>query len=642
MTNLINRQKEIIKYIWNKRKTVTGKELALFFSVTARTIRMDIKMINVNNTIIYANNKGYYIPQSAEKVIKKVLHSVNMPIEQCDRVNYLLKKLLMFKNKLDVFEVADEIHVSEVTIEKDLKALSSLLCKKNSQLILRKKANKFHLLGEEKDKRFLFSKLLHEELKENFLDLKRYEAYFPYDLMKLKYIIISALDRNKYQIRDIGIINLIIHMAIAMERIEKNNILQNCVLIESNSAEYRVATDICNNIKKEFDIDFPKEEIAYIGILLIEKRVLRIDNINKIELYKNFPIEYIKIMESIILDTYEEFGINFIDDEELIVGLTIHMKLMHERLEKKAPMRNILLGDLKLEYPIIFEIAVFVCKKFYEKMDLEIEEIEESEIGFIALHFGASYERNFNMDKMLKVALVCPTGYTASNILLHKINRLYADSIKVVEIYSIANVEKIEKKQVDYIFTTVKLGHFTDIPILVLSAFLTEKDMKNIDRLIKHQLLIKCPTMEKYFIPQFFYLKDTFENEFEAISFMAEKLQEAKIVPANYKALVIERELIASTSFGNLVALPHAVELNAFQTVFSVAILKKPMRWGTHKVQLILMSAVKRGERKMLNELINHIAAILDDSKAVNNLVMSSNFDSFKHNITRLPYEDGM
>ncbi|QZY55809.1 BglG family transcription antiterminator [Crassaminicella profunda] len=640
MINISNRQKELIKYIWNRRKRITGKELAVFFSVTPRTIRTDIKNINAKERIIHSSGRGYFILKDQDKTIKSILNNKNAPVQQFERVNYILKKLLIAKNKLDVYEIAEEIYVSEATLEKDLKMLSNVLNEKYKNLGICKKGSKFYITGGEKDKRLLMSQLLFKELKGNLLNLSNFQIHFKYDLPKIKQTVLSILSKNKFHVRDVSINNLIIHIAITMERIEKENFLKSGISVNEDSEEYKVAIDICNSIKNEFNIDFPQKEVKYIGFLLIGKKVIESTFSSRLEFYRNIPIEYVKRIESIVEDTCKEFRINFLEDEELIIGLTLHMKLMHERLEKKALNRKNILEDLKLEYPIIFEIAVFVCKKFYETMGFEAEEIEEGEVAFIALHFGASYERRFKKNKLLRVALVCPTGYMTSNILLEKLNRLYKRRIEIEDVYSIMDLESIDKTKVDYIFSTVELGADIDIPVLVVSTFLLDKDFKNIDRIIKHFEFKNTLEIEKYFDPRFFHIKNTFKNMFEAISFMTEKLEVNNIVPENYKELVMERELIAPTSFGNLVALPHAVELNAYKTVFSVVILKKPIKWGKHNVQLIFMGAIKKGERKMLNKLINHITQILEDPKSINQLIKISNYNEFIKKIGKLPSED--
>ncbi|MDI3481228.1 MAG: putative licABCH operon transcriptional regulator [Tepidanaerobacteraceae bacterium] len=115
---------------------------------------------------------------------------------------------------------------------------------------------------------------------------------------------------------------------------------------------------------------------------------------------------------------------------------------------------------------------------------------------------------------------------------------------------------------------------------------------------------------------------------------MANELYDRGYVPQNYPELVFEREKISSTSFGNLVAIPHPIIMNAYETVISAAILDKPIVWGNHKVQVVFMFAIKTGDRKKLDFLYNHIVEVIDDLKRVKKLIESRDFYDFTLKLT--------
>jgi lichenan operon transcriptional antiterminator len=629
LIHIVKRQKEIIRYILRKNTYVTGKEISLALLVSDRTIRIDIKSINALEDIIHSTNQGYFIPREKIKSAKDIVDRKHIPVEQMDRTQYILKKLILSKSVLDIYDIAEELYISECTIEKDIKMVSNFFKEGGYKLAVKKYGEKFSLEGEEKEKRFLLSSLLFEELKDNIFSLRCYQYYFNYNLEDLKKRVVEIIEKNTFYIRDMEEINFLIHIAIAMERVEKNNILQRNLNIDEKSKEYQIAIEIGRAIEENFKVKFPKVEIQYVAFLLLGKKVVGGNFSSKIQLYKDIPVEYIKVTEEILRDICKEFGINFMDDENLLVGLTLHMQLMHERIKKENPIKSISAPDLKINYPIIFEIAVFTCKKFYEKMGMEVKEWQESEISFIALHFGASYEGKFKRENKLNVALVCPSGYTTSGILLKKIKNTYGDSINIVNTYSISELDEVKNEDVDYIFTTVDLGNFFPIPFIIISSFLSNKDFKNIYDVLNKEVKKKDLKIEGYFDSRFFYQVDFFKNEVEAIQYMSRRLLEEDIVEESYEKMVIEREKIASTAFDNLVAMPHAIELNARKTLFSVAVLKKPMNWKGQKIQLILMSAIKKGERKTLNHFMNHIAEILDNPLHVNELIASNSYEEF-------------
>lgn len=93
-----------------------------------------------------------------------------------------------------------------------------------------------------------------------------------------------------------------------------------------------------------------------------------------------------KVMEQIKIET----SIDFTKDLELRNHLTVHLSAALNRLKYKMNIRNDLLNQIKYNYPLAFEIAVIASKKIKEITNFSIN---EDEIGYIAIHFGAALER---------------------------------------------------------------------------------------------------------------------------------------------------------------------------------------------------------------------------------------------------------
>ncbi len=87
---------------------------------------------------------------------------------------------------------------------------------------------------------------------------------------------------------------------------------------------------------------------------------------------------------------------------------------------------------------------------------------------------------------------------------------------------------------------------------------------------------------------------------------------------------VLKREDLSSTCFLNTFAIPHAIELNAKKTMFSVLISKKGIKWDKHTIHIVLMIAVNQKDRKKFMELYDGIVKCLDNPEKVK-LLISSN-----------------
>lgn len=638
------RQKKILKFLANKSKWTKGAEIAAEFGISDRTVRNDISVINSyfkdeNPVITSISTKGYCV-ENREKAINLLKDNMNfMPISPEDRVNYILKELLFEKSGANIYQLSEDILVSEATVENDLKKIKDIIKGSGRKLEIERKGINIYLLGSEKDKRLLLSELLFKEANGNFLNLSKYQKYFTdFDLYEIKSSLFDIIKKHNFQINEMAVVSLIIHVAITMSRIKNKNTvdLNSNTSSISNSIEYKMSKEFCYELEKNFDIQFSEQEIFYISYLFLGKKIIKNIYKHRNEIENIIDPFYIELIDKLLKAICYEYGIDFKNDDTLFIGLTLHIKTMHERIKNNICLRNLILGDFKRRYPLIFEIAVFTCNEFYR---LTNERVDENEIGFIALHLGAAYERlGNNLTGLTRVALVCPTGYTTSNLLCSKIASLYSDKIEIIGIFSFFSLYSLTHVRPDFIFTTVDFEHDLNIPTIVISPFLDEKDIKSINENLnlyhnKNTIKKVKADIENYFKSELFYNNVYFDNKMKAIKFMAEDLYKKLYVPGNYEDLVVEREKLSSTSFANLVAIPHPIEMNAYKTAISVAILEKPMHWGEQKVQLILMFSIKAGERKNLNNLYNHLINIIDEQQGVNYLIKSRDFNDFTYRI---------
>ncbi|WP_291633972.1 transcription antiterminator, partial [Clostridium sp.] len=422
------RQKKILNFLINRSDWVKGAEIALEFEVTDRTVRSDIAYINAtfkeNGLIITSfNRKGYFIinKERAMEILESILNG--FPVYPEERVNFIIKKLIFEKKEINIYELAESMLVSESTIENDLKKVKDIIVANNRKGSIIKQGMNIFLLGSEKCKRSLLSELLFKETYGNFLDLSKYKKYFEdYNLDKIKIMLLTIMKKYNYSINEMSINNLIIHIAITLDRIKHKNILNDSEYIgyKTDSLEYEMAKEFCDQLKVTFNIDFAKQEIDYISYLFLGKKIIKNVYEERSEINAVIESYYIDLTETLINSIYNEFGIDFTKDDILFIELVLHIKDMHSRLKNNAIIRNPVLEDLKRKYPLIFEIGVFTCNEFYKTANIKVE--NEHEIGFIALHLGAAYERlRRNTNSLIRVALVCSTDYSISNLLHSKI-----------------------------------------------------------------------------------------------------------------------------------------------------------------------------------------------------------------------------
>lgn len=255
-----NRIKNILVELIATEEPMTGVELAKIIGVTDRTIRDDIREINKKSddlgiSIKGIRGEGYLIDVKDNKLYNKLLCSMIqeeqkedyiVPTLPDDRVNYIVKKLLIAKDYLTLEGLAEELFVSKTTINGDLNKAEYIL-EEYDLKIWRKRYYGIKLIGDEIKIRLCLSK---------FLENKPYIANVQttdfsesilkdVDLDKIKEILFKNIQKSQLKLSDITFNNLVVHIAISIQRIKNGyNIeslsLKNALEIKSTK-EYSVA-----------------------------------------------------------------------------------------------------------------------------------------------------------------------------------------------------------------------------------------------------------------------------------------------------------------------------------------------------------------------------------------------------------------
>ena len=182
------RYRDILSIILNTDECITGNELARLCNVTIRTIRQDIKEINVllkeyNVEIDSSVKKGYFLNKKNKEILKKnniirkvldyeyIIETPNLPI---DRQMYILLKLTT-KKYITVEELAESLYVSAATINNDIIFINKWL-KKDLKLGISYSLNEgITLKANENEKRNIISWVL--SIRTNISTISKYWNY---------------------------------------------------------------------------------------------------------------------------------------------------------------------------------------------------------------------------------------------------------------------------------------------------------------------------------------------------------------------------------------------------------------------------------------------------------------------------------
>ena len=111
---------------------------------------------------------------------------------------------------------------------------------------------------------------------------------------------------------------------------------------------------------------------------------------------------------------------------------------------------------------------------------------------------------------------------------------------------------------------------------------------------------------------------------------------ELGLCDASFRNEVLKRESLSSTSFGNLVAVPHSLMQNALHSFLSVVINEKSMPWGNDQVNIIVLIGICKDDRKAFRELFDDLITMLSEPINVSKLIRCDSYDDFIKELTNM------
>lgn len=629
---LNKRQETIISMMSDLNGWITGKELSKILNVSDRTIRCDINVINRSfdkPVILSDQHHGYNLDRSIMRSLEIKLENTAPQTSQ-ERCMYILQVLLFQKKEINLNNIQDEVFVSGYSIENDLKRLRSMLEKYDDLCIIRSK-NFIQLKGSEKSKRQLYKDLLEKEANGNFLNMNKLATlYKDFDFIIVKQILDETLEKCGFSIREMSLPMLMMHIGVAIERIIHHNYVQTEVKNEELrlSKEYHIAEEFFNKVSRKIRIEIVDDEIIRLALLLMGKRSNEYTG-DKVRI-KNQDVHIAKLVEDLLQDLYDHFEIDIRDDSDLQIGLQMHLQSLFERQIQGVAVDNVYLQEIKKKYPLVFEMGVHSGEYLNEKTNLQIN---ENELGFLALHLGAAYERSRQSGKH-RVLMIYPDDQASSKLCVQKVEQRFSHRMEIIESISVFEEEIVKQYQPDLILTTLPLIHNLNIRTEQISIFMNNEDESRIFYALNDLDKIKSQgdfqnMMKEMIRPEFFFYDYPAKDPEHIIHHMCDVLKLYDMIPDDFCEDVLKREGMSSTSFIFGFAIPHTLTVNAKHSCLSIAVLRQAIAWGEFDVKLVILIGIKENNKNLMRIFFDWLDQVVGDSNRFTALLKAKTYDEF-------------
>ncbi|NLP33646.1 MAG: BglG family transcription antiterminator, partial [Clostridiales bacterium] len=467
-----------------EEQILSVQKLAVEIKVSKRTVQRELENIDASlneHKLSLQSKPGMGIWLSGENEDKKKLLERLQEEDIIDsgdideRRKLLILEILKDLSPKKLYYYSNIFGVSEATISNDMEAIEGWFEQFNLKII-RKPGYGVELEGSEKNYRIALRKFIDENMDGKILrKLTEDKNRTVYDVIRgsegrniynllddeiLKRCVLCFLsirDKRILRLTENSYIGLLLHITIAVSRILKHEIIEpNEELVDRlhKDEDYDLACCIANSLEEEFQIEIPDIEIAYIFLHIKGSKLQYIDD-EGIE-SKSEKEELISFIHRLIEAYDENLAYELKQDEEFIAGLLAHLQPTFVRLKNNMIISNPLLPQIKETYPDIFEKCIAIGKLIEDKLGYKVP---DTEIGYLAMHFGAAIVRLENQKeskRKVTIGIVCASGIGISRLMYAKLDHLLKEQAYITT-YGKEDLSPSVLSKLDFLISSIPL-----------------------------------------------------------------------------------------------------------------------------------------------------------------------------------------
>ncbi|MEW4371852.1 BglG family transcription antiterminator [Paenibacillus kandeliae] len=615
----------------------TTRALAEMLDVTERTIRDDLKKLNEllqnggahlesqrnQGHLIVVDDEHQYARLCGESAEEAATEPV-LPDTPEERIRYELFTLLNANDYMRMEDLADSLFISRATMNNDLKILRQIIEKYSLQLSI-KPAHGIRLSGSETHIRYCLAEYADTRDEEHgWSDWSTEQEHLlqPVDLRQLHKLVTAHLQNHHVQMADLALKDLITHLAVMILRIRAGHGLESFDEMPPADHHEELVNGLLRELEQQYELQCPPGEQYYIQLHIASKCMTS-------EQWQELQSDRLLLAVKQMLDyIHERYAYDLRDDERLPRDLYAHLKPMMIRLQHGMNMRNPLLAHIRRHYPLAYEITIGAVKQLQTLFPYDIN---DNEIGYLALHFGAALERKYHIpySRRKTVLLVCGSGYGTARILESRLRSLFAE-LDVTRVVSLREYEQMSTIREDMVISTIRLPQQKNKPTTVVAPIPSDRDMASITRLVRTSDQQEENSCLRYFQPDCFVRLPSATDKFTLLRQLSEHLLEKGIVTSNFLPAVLEREQMASTALGQGMAIPHPLELSSTRTAVYVCLLDEPLQWDDeNRVQAIFMLSICKEDYEQAMGIYDLFVELIRQEPLFARLQQCRSFDDF-------------
>ena len=617
MITLNERQNSILKYLYNKKDYTTINEISKEFKVSVRTIRYDLDNIeytlkdNEKISLVRTPRYGIKLEFKGKRDIltfSSIFDCVEINSPE-DRVIFIAINLLIGNSKVE--ELANMLSVSKNTVVSDLKKAKEIL--NNLRINVISKAYVGTCIeGDEEDVRYAFINLYYKiSNADNYKLLKMIIDDFDSVKNDIEERIHKVENKLSLEYSDTSFKELII-------------IIMYCFMRMGEYSNFNYSEEYIHEKEQEEEFEAiqyavadkteDKREICYLMKWFKSAKVMSFINDKS-----DVKMDGNKYLAMRIIEDMEKYtGIDYSNDFDFVNSVVMHFSVAMYRIQNNFKIENPLKEDIKMRLGIIYQITEDVMKKYESEIGVEFP---DDEVSYMAMHFGAAFERKTQEIFDTKALIVCNSGLATAGLLSARME-VMLPQIQVEGVCRLNNLEEeLKNKDVDIIISTVPIRN-TDIEYVEVNPMLNIDDVLKLKKLAFNNVYEKSSEylVSKYKGDKVSSVAEIIKKSNAAFLYDADNWRDAiaeaskpLIKSGDIKEEYVDDMIKAIEDLGTYmvfipeIAFVHASNKNVVNNAVSMLTLKNEIYFGDNsevRIKSIVVLANK-DENKNLIELIN-------------------------------------
>ena len=475
------REDQLVAHLERAGGTMAAPELERCMGLSENTVRSAVKIININRErngfhIERKRGTGYVLVVDDMARFEAYRQTVRAGIDVTDsdaRRDAILYYLLQAQDYARIDELAEHTGISRTTLLKDLERVEGLLAGRNLTLERRRHYG-IRVRGDEQAVRRAFTRYVVEA--QAALDpINDYQAFKERIVNQdLKNRLYSILMSNHISVSDVAFDNIFEHYAVMLYRISQQDAALSTQEDERpREAFLDAAQEIAEYTWQLMGIELPPAEVEFLAVGIQSKSTIT----------TLAPAERGNVrlaVEEVLEELDREYRTSYSEDGALINSLVLHVVPLLARISHDLQLKNPVLDQIQTACANAFTITLRFVELLRRRWDLAAPSADE--IGFLALHFAASTERERSrrLDGIKRIVAICATGAGTASLVKIKLKSIFPQA--EVQTISERALERYDGRLPDLFLSTIPCGtEFHGVPIIHIKNFLDPEELLRIE-----------------------------------------------------------------------------------------------------------------------------------------------------------------